>query len=171
MNHRATPDFWYHYRQLPTEIQELADRCYTQLKQDPRYPSLHFKKSVHSGQFALASTTVLLLCRRIARLCGFGLEPTQNMISSLVDNSKLFMQIQGIKRGQTIELLQPLDLPDGCEITISIQPKMMLSLQERQQRLLKLCGAWSDQPDLDAVFAQIDQERHQYRGRDILSFD
>jgi hypothetical protein len=40
----ATPDFWYHYRQLPNEIQELADRCYELLKQDSRYPSLHFKK-------------------------------------------------------------------------------------------------------------------------------
>ena len=44
MRHRATPDFWYHYRQLPDEIQDLADRCYELLKQDPWYPSLHFKK-------------------------------------------------------------------------------------------------------------------------------
>jgi hypothetical protein len=44
VKHRATPDFWYHYRLLPSEIQELADRCYALLKQDPRYPSLHFKK-------------------------------------------------------------------------------------------------------------------------------
>jgi hypothetical protein len=44
VRHRATPDFWYHYRQLPAEIQELADRCYEFLKQDLRYPSLHFKK-------------------------------------------------------------------------------------------------------------------------------
>ena len=44
MKYRATPDFWYRYRQLPPEIQELADRCYELLKQDSRYPSLHFKK-------------------------------------------------------------------------------------------------------------------------------
>lgn len=44
MRYRATPDFWYHYRQLPNEIQELADQCYELLKQDSRYPSLHFKK-------------------------------------------------------------------------------------------------------------------------------
>lgn len=44
MKHRATPDFWYYYRQLPTEIRELADRCYQILEQDPRYPSLHLKK-------------------------------------------------------------------------------------------------------------------------------
>jgi hypothetical protein len=48
VNYRATPDFWYHYRQLPDEIQDLADRCYELLKQDSRYPSLHFKKV---GQF------------------------------------------------------------------------------------------------------------------------
>ncbi len=44
MKHQATPDFWYHYRQLPIEVQELADRCYGFLKQDSRHPSLHFKK-------------------------------------------------------------------------------------------------------------------------------
>lgn len=44
MKHRATPDFWYHYRQLPIEVQELADRCYEFLNQNSRYPSLHFKK-------------------------------------------------------------------------------------------------------------------------------
>jgi len=48
VRYRATPDFWYHYRQLPDEIQDLADRCYELLKQDSRYPSLHFKKV---GQF------------------------------------------------------------------------------------------------------------------------
>ncbi|NET29221.1 MAG: hypothetical protein F6K01_28945 [Okeania sp. SIO1I7] len=42
MKHRATPDFWYYYRQLPPHIQDLADKCYDLLKQDPYYPSLHF---------------------------------------------------------------------------------------------------------------------------------
>ncbi|MDX2271794.1 MAG: hypothetical protein NW237_07570 [Cyanobacteriota bacterium] len=44
MKHRATPDFCYHYRQFPQNIQDLADQCYDLLKQNPRYPSLHFKK-------------------------------------------------------------------------------------------------------------------------------
>ncbi|HEY9875466.1 MAG TPA: hypothetical protein V6D12_18685 [Candidatus Obscuribacterales bacterium] len=48
MSHRATPDFWYCYRQLPPDVQELASRCYELLKRDPGYPSLHFKKV---GQF------------------------------------------------------------------------------------------------------------------------
>jgi len=29
---------------LPQDIQKLADQAYERLKQDPRYPSLHFKK-------------------------------------------------------------------------------------------------------------------------------
>ena len=44
MKHKATPDFWYYYRHLPKEIQELADRCYDLLRMNPRYPSLHLKK-------------------------------------------------------------------------------------------------------------------------------
>lgn len=44
MRHRASPDFWYHYRQLPNDVKEVANRCYELLKQDPYYPSLHFKK-------------------------------------------------------------------------------------------------------------------------------
>jgi len=44
VNHRATPDFWHCYRRLPEEVRQLADRCYEMLRQDPRHPSLHFKK-------------------------------------------------------------------------------------------------------------------------------
>ncbi|WP_425616431.1 hypothetical protein NA78x_000077 [Anatilimnocola sp. NA78] len=44
MTHRATPRFWACYRDLPVEIQQLADRCYELLRRDPRHPSLHFKK-------------------------------------------------------------------------------------------------------------------------------
>jgi hypothetical protein len=44
VNHRANPRFWACYHQLPKDIRELADRCYAQPRQDPRHPSLHFKK-------------------------------------------------------------------------------------------------------------------------------
>jgi hypothetical protein len=29
---------------LPSDVQRLADQAYARLKQDPRHPSLHFKK-------------------------------------------------------------------------------------------------------------------------------
>ena len=44
MNHLATPRFWRCYRQLPENIQRLADKCYALLRDDPRHPSLHFKQ-------------------------------------------------------------------------------------------------------------------------------
>lgn len=44
MNHYASPEFWQSYHSLPVAIQRLADRCFEQLKRDPKYPSLHFKK-------------------------------------------------------------------------------------------------------------------------------
>jgi hypothetical protein len=36
--------FWFSYRQLPDEIQSLADKNFELLKQSPRHPSLWLKK-------------------------------------------------------------------------------------------------------------------------------
>lgn len=44
MRHRASPSFWRTYRALPDEVQRPADDAFARLKEDPRYPSLHFKK-------------------------------------------------------------------------------------------------------------------------------
>lgn len=44
MNHTALPEFWYHYRKLPREVQALADKQFELLKANPWHPSLHFKK-------------------------------------------------------------------------------------------------------------------------------
>ncbi|MFM8655704.1 MAG: type II toxin-antitoxin system RelE family toxin [Chthoniobacterales bacterium] len=44
MSHFASPDFWFHYRQLPPEIRDLADKNFELLKQNLRHPSLRLKK-------------------------------------------------------------------------------------------------------------------------------
>jgi hypothetical protein len=44
VNHFATPEFWHHYRRLPTEVRELADKNFALLRQDPHHPSLRLKK-------------------------------------------------------------------------------------------------------------------------------
>lgn len=44
MNHFADPDFWFHYRHLPTDIRALADKNFALLKANPRHPSLRLKK-------------------------------------------------------------------------------------------------------------------------------
>jgi hypothetical protein len=44
MKHFATPAFWAHYRALPTEIQQLADKNFALLRQNSQHPSLRLKK-------------------------------------------------------------------------------------------------------------------------------
>jgi len=44
MKHLTLPRFWQCYRQLPREVQALADKNFKLLKRDPYHPSLHFKK-------------------------------------------------------------------------------------------------------------------------------
>lgn len=44
MKHFATPEFWANYRQLPDEVQQLADKNFAILKQNPQHPSLRLKK-------------------------------------------------------------------------------------------------------------------------------
>lgn len=44
MKHFASPEFWSAYRRLPDTIRALADRNFALLKNDPRHPSLHFKR-------------------------------------------------------------------------------------------------------------------------------
>lgn len=44
MNHYASPHFWFLFRQLPTEVQDLATANYQLLVANPRHPSLHLKR-------------------------------------------------------------------------------------------------------------------------------
>ena len=75
---------------------------------------------------------------------------------------RITIQVKGIKRGKTIELLQDLDVPDGVEITVEVKTVPVLDLSERLNRLIAIFGAWENQPELDEIFATIDEERHNY---------
>ena len=44
MRHFASPAFWEAYAKLPAAVRELADKNYALLKDNPRHPSLQFKK-------------------------------------------------------------------------------------------------------------------------------
>jgi hypothetical protein len=44
VKHLASPEFWACYKTLPKPVQELADKSFGVLKNDPHHPSLHFKK-------------------------------------------------------------------------------------------------------------------------------
>ncbi len=43
--HRATPRFWRRFDQLPVPIQNIARRNFRLLSENPRHPSLRFKKT------------------------------------------------------------------------------------------------------------------------------
>jgi len=45
MRHFASPSFWDLYEKLPSTVQELANKNFDLLKQDPKHPSLHLKKT------------------------------------------------------------------------------------------------------------------------------
>jgi hypothetical protein len=44
LKHLAASAFWKSYERLPLNIRQLADRQFDLLKENPRHPSLHFKK-------------------------------------------------------------------------------------------------------------------------------
>jgi hypothetical protein len=87
------------------------------------------------------------------------------------------MKIKGIKRGQTIELLEPVyNIPDGVEIFVNLTfsptiAKPLLTNEEKLRKLNELFGVWEEQPELIDIFAEIDTQRHAYQGRVINSID
>ena len=44
MKRFTSPDFWACYQILPESVQNLADKNFKLLKNNPFHPSLHFKK-------------------------------------------------------------------------------------------------------------------------------
>jgi hypothetical protein len=44
VKHRAAKRFWSCHEALPQSVRQTADKCFVLLKEDPDYPSLHFKK-------------------------------------------------------------------------------------------------------------------------------
>lgn len=55
MKHLATSRFWRCYHALPEKIQQQADKAFALLKENPRHPSLHFKRisAVYSVRIGL----------------------------------------------------------------------------------------------------------------------
>lgn len=50
MTHFALPYFWQHYRQLPNDVQRLADKSFALLKNDPHHASLRLQKAGRAKQ-------------------------------------------------------------------------------------------------------------------------
>lgn len=50
--------------------------------------------------------------------------------------------IRGTVRGKTIEVEEDLGLPDGQQVTVSVQP-----VREPGEGIKRSAGSWSDDPD------------------------
>lgn len=44
MRHLASDSFWSAYARLPAKVRAIADKNFALLKENPKHPSLHFKK-------------------------------------------------------------------------------------------------------------------------------
>lgn len=62
--------------------------------------------------------------------------------------------VKGKIHGTTIELEEPVLLPDGTEIEVQIRI-------DRLTHLDRAFGGWRDDPQLDQAFDQIDRDRHE----------
>jgi hypothetical protein len=76
------------------------------------------------------------------------------------------MHIQGIIKGKYIELAHKTGIPDGMSIVVDIQV-FTPSFQEQLALVDHLCGAWTQDPSIQDIFAEINEQRHQSRPRGI----
>lgn len=78
------------------------------------------------------------------------------------------MKLKGIKQGNKIELLQSLDIPDGTEVVVEIDPKELISEQQRQQKLKEFLQIpLENREELVDILTELDKEQH--LGDKILS--
>ena len=72
------------------------------------------------------------------------------------------MKLKGIIKGQTIELLEPIAIAEGSEVTIEIsEPQSKPNWTELQ----KVIGVWQEDNEIQEIFEEIDRERHLDLGR------
>jgi len=64
--------------------------------------------------------------------------------------------VKGKIHGTTIELEEPVLLPDGTEIEVQIRVDRLAHLEQA-------FGGWRDDPQLDQAFDQIDRDRDETR--------
>lgn len=74
--------------------------------------------------------------------------------------STLTIKIRGIKRGQTIELLQDINIPDGSEVIIDIHESQLMNNEERQRRLKEFFETnWEGREDFIKTMEELEKEK------------
>lgn len=67
------------------------------------------------------------------------------------------MKLKGIIIGQFIELLEPIAMTEGSEVTIEISEPQP---QPNWAELQKIIGVWQEDTEIQEIFVEIDRERH-----------
>lgn len=70
------------------------------------------------------------------------------------------MKIKGIKRGQTIELLEEINLPDNSEIIMEIKADQLNSEESKRKRLQELLTQWENTDEFVQILTELHQEIH-----------
>lgn len=71
------------------------------------------------------------------------------------------MRIKGIKRGQTVEILQNINIPDGLEIVIEINESQLISDEERGRKLKEFFETnWEGREDFMKMMEQLEKEKN-----------
>ncbi|MDJ0636250.1 MAG: hypothetical protein QNJ34_23920 [Xenococcaceae cyanobacterium MO_188.B29] len=76
------------------------------------------------------------------------------------------MKLKGIIKGQSIELLEPIAIAEGSEVTIEISESELETLPDWTE-LQKVIGVWQEDTEIQEIFAEIDRERHLDLGREV----
>jgi hypothetical protein len=76
MKHFASRAFREAYDRLPKQVRDLADRNYALLKENPRHPSLQFKRVGRFGRCAWVYAIARWQLKPTAISSGFGLDRT-----------------------------------------------------------------------------------------------
>ncbi|MDJ0633703.1 MAG: hypothetical protein QNJ34_11000 [Xenococcaceae cyanobacterium MO_188.B29] len=76
------------------------------------------------------------------------------------------MKLKGIIKGQSIELLEPIAIAEGSEVTIEISELELETLPDWTE-LQKVIGVWKEDTEITEIFAEIDRERHLDLGREV----
>ncbi len=70
----------------------------------------------------------------------------------------MVVHLHGIVRGRRIDLDDETGLPDGVSVTVDIRLDSGQG-DDLRDRIDRLCGAWADDPSIDAVFSEIASAR------------
>lgn len=71
------------------------------------------------------------------------------------------MRIKGIKRGQFIELLQDINIPDGSEVILELHESQIMSDEEKQRSLKDFFETdWEGREDFIKTMEQLEKEKN-----------